>query len=85
MQTKKEKASCSNKMLVMDIYRRPFYFLLPDGADQHRTCCGAVFSLLIVLVILSYASYKFLDMLSFGDYKLYFSEQENYFKDTDAL
>ena len=85
MQTKKQRMSCSNKMLVMDLYKRPFNFLLPDNADKHRTCCGAVFSILIILVILTYASYKLQDMLSFGDYKLQFSEQENYFRDIDAL
>ena len=85
MQKKKQRTSLSNKMLSMDLYRRPFYFLLPDNSEKHRTCCGAVFSIFIILVILSYASYKFVDMLSFGDYKLYFSEQENFFKDIDAL
>ena len=69
----------------MDLYNRPFSFLLPNGAERHRTFCGAFISILIILVILSYASYKFLDMYNYGDYKLYSSLQENFFTEEDAL
>ena len=69
----------------MDIYNKPFAFLMPNGDYKHRTCCGAFASFLIILVILSYASYKFLDMINYGDYKLYSSLQENFFSEEDPL
>ena len=69
----------------MDLYNKPFYFLLPSGDPKHRTVCGAFVSILIIIVILSYASYKFLDMYNYGDYKLYTSLEENYFTELDAL
>ena len=58
---------------------------MPNGAEKHRTFCGAFVSILIILVILSYASYKFQDMVSYGDYKLFSSLQENFFTERDAL
>ena len=85
MKTGNERAAFRNKFLVMDLYNRPFSFLMPNGAEKHRTFCGAFVSILIILVILSYASYKFQDMVSYGDYKLFSSLQENFFTERDAL
>ena len=67
------KSACASIMsgtLRLDIYRRPFHFLMPDHEPEYRTLTGFFFSLLTILLLLSYAAYKFLDLVQLNDYRL---------------
>ena len=69
--TVRKKRNCSNferGILMLDSYRRPFNLLMPENTDRYRTFIGAFFTIVTLIVVLSYASYKFNDLLNQSDY-----------------
>ena len=55
-------------VLYVDLYRTPFLFLLADNKDKYRTYFGGCFSIITVILVLFYASFKFVNMTDLIDY-----------------
>ena len=74
-----------NKMLAVDLFKRPFKLLMPGGDDEYRTFLGSLISIFILCLILGFAGYKLGDLIEFNDYKLQEAEQENFFKANETF
>ena len=59
--------------------------MMPNQNDYYRSYLGTFMSLLTIIIIISYASFKFRDLLQFSDYQLLEIIQENYFTDQDTF
>ena len=51
--------SMQKKALFIDLYRRPFLFMMPDKVPSYRTLLGSMLSIFTLVLILSYATFKF--------------------------
>ena len=74
--------SCGNleqKALAIDLFDQPFYFMMPDHRDRYRTMLGSALTILTFILILMYASYKFIELLEYKDFKLMKFEKENFY------
>ena len=71
--------SFEQKILMFDLYEKPFNFLMPDHRDRYRTILGSFLSLITFVLVMGYAGYKFGNLLDYKDYKLMKFEQENFY------
>ena len=46
------------------MYQTPFNLVLPDDRASYRTLCGSIMSMLTVYVILLFAVYKIVNLVS---------------------
>mmetsp|Transcript_3956 Transcript_3956/g.4738 ORF Transcript_3956/g.4738 Transcript_3956/m.4738 type:complete len:225 (-) Transcript_3956:1540-2214(-) len=76
---------CQQKILWLDLYKQPFRLLLPDGSDQYKSFLGSLLSILTVMTLLSYATYKFSSLVSYSDYKVQVSNEENFYNADDKF
>ena len=56
--------------------------MMPDKKEFYRSICGTILSLMVILVVLSYGSYKIKDLVEFKDYRLLETRVDNYFEDS---
>ena len=49
-------------ILSLDLYYKPFAFLMPDHRDRYRSHFGSFLSILTFLIVITYASYKMNEM-----------------------
>ena len=56
---------------------------MPDGESEYKSFLGSILSIMTLLTLLSYASYKFTALISYSDYKVQVSDQENFYTDED--
>ena len=68
--------------MALDQFGQPFFFRLPDGRRDKRTCPGFVFTVLVTAAICFYAAHQFARLLGFGDTTIMVSKIDSYF-DTD--
>ena len=52
---------------------------MPDHEPRYRSLAGSCFSLFTIILVISYAAYKLIDLLELNDYKLQEAVQENFF------
>ena len=74
--------SCGNlkqKVLAIDLFDQPFYFMMPDHRDRYRTILGAVLTIITFILILGYGLFKITDLLEYKDFKLLKFEKENFY------
>ena len=57
------RTSVLNQLLRFDMYRQPFLFLMPDHEPSYRSCVGTVLSILTLILVTSYSTYKFIDLI----------------------
>ena len=57
--------------MILDVYKRPFYLLMPSKTEYYRNYLGMVLSLMTFIMLAAYGSFKFRDLLSLSDYNLY--------------
>ena len=50
------------------MYRQPFRLLLPDGHDTYRTFLGSLMSVITLVTMLAYGSYKVSMLTQMEDY-----------------
>ena len=84
----RRRPKCSHyakNMMVIDIYKRPFYFLMPDRTEYYRNNLGTCMSILTIFMVLAYGFIKFGDMMEYKDYKIFEIKEENYFRDSDLF
>ena len=55
---------CTLKLTSLDMYRRPFYFLMPGRTEYYRSVLGTIFSFITVLTIMISGSFKFVDLVA---------------------
>lgn len=67
------------KTLQLDMYRKPFLFLLPDHNEQYRTFLGSILSLITFLIMGFYSVYKIMTLFAITDYRIMKATSENYF------
>ena len=67
------------KVLVFDIYKEPFYFLMSDGVEGYRTLLGSCLSIWTFVVLLLYAMYKIIALAEYEDYQINKRTLENFF------
>ena len=51
------------KSLNLDIYKRPFNFLMPDHRETYNTWLGLVLSLFSMVCVCSYAVYQMISLV----------------------
>ena len=56
--SKKVMSDCSSRTLNLDIYRQPFRLLLPDKNGMYRTLLGSILSVITLVLMITYASFK---------------------------
>jgi len=49
----------ANKALVLDLYGRPFMFMLPNRNQKYKSIVGSLCTVFVFTVITVYAIYKF--------------------------
>ena len=47
------------KVLVLDLYGRPFMFMLPNHQQKYKSIIGSLCTIFILSIVLVYAVYKF--------------------------
>ena len=52
----------------MDIYKRPFYFLMPDHSEYYKNYFGTFLGILSILMIAGYGTFKFRDLIDSNDF-----------------
>ena len=57
-------------MQTLDLYHKPFDFLMPGGSDRHRTYFGAFVSIITLTIMIGYAYYKLRDLLEYNQYAI---------------
>ena len=67
--------------MALDIYKRPFYLLMPDRTEYYRNYFGVCLSILTSLIIISYGSFKFHDLIEYSDYRLFEVQQKNFYNE----
>ena len=72
-------------MLFIDLYRRPFLFMLSDDYDKYRTFWGGCFSIITVMLVLTYGSIKYVQMTDLQNYQLLDQEQEKFYSENDTF
>ena len=70
---------------MCDLYPQPFRLLLPDGKDKYRTFAGTLLSIGSLLVIISYAVYHLIGLMSNGEYLVQLQDYENFYATSDAF
>ena len=76
---------CQQKMLSLDLYRQPLLMLLPDGKNEYRTFTGAMLSILTIMVVLTYASFKFNAMIMREEFNLRSMDLASDFLETERF
>ena len=72
-------------MLMSDMYRQDFRFVLPDRQFQYRSLVGSCLSIFTVITIISYCSFKLHSLVTFGDFEVQTRDQESYFDQVDEF
>ena len=87
MNNQKETAcnKFKTKSLSLDLYRRPFYFLMPDHRETYNTWMGSVLSLLTIVIVFTYAAYQMIILVSLDQYNVETTFQENFFSANSTL
>ena len=70
------------KLLYLDLYPKPFHFLLPDDQPRYRSLLGSVLSVCTILAIFSYATFKLNRLVKLMDYSVNIVN-EDHFYDSD--
>ena len=76
---------CTGKITTLDMYRRPFYFLMPDRTEYYRSVLGTIFSFATIIIIVVNGSFRFVDLYSQSNYRLMEMKQELFFAESDSF
>ena len=74
-----------DKSLNLDIYKRPFNFLMPDHRETYNTWLGLVLSLFSIICVFSYAIYQMISLIQLDQYRLQTIAQENFYAEDQEL
>lgn len=88
MITRQKLTKCDSvyqRTAKLDVYGRPFTFLVSNNQVKYKTFMGAMLSVLTVITLITYMSYKISAMTNATDYKVQMQHQESYYDDSDEL
>ena len=57
-----------SKVLMIDLFRRPFNFLLPDHQSEYRTFLGSMLSVITAIFILVYGGFKIVEYSNHSEF-----------------
>ena len=66
-------------MLILDLFRRPFNFLLPDDQSKYRTFLGGILSIVTFVILLSYGGYNLALHYNRSEFTINQTRQSYYF------
>ena len=52
------KSNLCKRLLIFDMYAKPFDLVLPDDTNVYKTLCGSILSLITITTIALYAVFK---------------------------
>ena len=73
------------KILMLDRYRTPFRLMMPGNNDQYRTFLGSTFSIITLLLIMSYTTIKFSGLTDQADYSIMKAVKEDFYDPSDKF
>ena len=76
---------CQKKFMVLDLFRQPFRFLLPDREDMYRTFLGSSLSLLCFIILLGFGALKVTALATSSDYKIQVHDKKFFYDDVDEF
>ena len=71
--------------MILDVYKRPFNFLLPSKTEYYRNYLGMTLSLITILLLIAYGTFKFKALILFTDYNLFEIVQDSFYNDQDEF
>ena len=74
-----------SKLLVFDLYRVPFNFLLPDHQSSYRTLLGAVLTLITLVTMAAFANYQLMLYFDQSNFEINQVRQEYFFKPSEGI
>ena len=69
--------SFSQKILSLDLYKSPFFFMMPDHHTYYRTHIGSSLSILTFIIMSFYAVYELTDFISLNNYSVREVKEKN--------
>ena len=67
------------KTLNADLFSTHFMFKLPDRRENYRTTVGSAFTILMLVTLLIYGSFKLIILYELSDYSITIAVQEYFF------
>lgn len=67
------------KALVLDLYGRPFLFMLPNRKQKYKSIVGSICTIFILTIVFAYAIYKFDLLIQKEEARVQRSTEEEYF------
>jgi hypothetical protein len=61
---------CQQSALMLDIYGRPFKWILPGQKDTYQTFCGFLLSMVTFITIMTYGSLMLTSIVSKENYRV---------------
>ena len=81
----RSKRGCKQHALKLDIYKESFKLQLPDQVDKYRTMCGAILSVITILLLLAYAIYKVDLLIRLKDYRVQQATSTDFYRGNDGF
>ena len=54
----RDRSNYCQKLMILDVYGRPFDFLLPDGNKKFKSLPGTTFTAITVCLLIFYIGYR---------------------------
>lgn len=70
---------CTQKVLKLDLYGRPFMFMLPNHEQRYKSIVGSLCTILVLFVVFVYAVYKVQLLSDKDESRVQRTLEENYF------
>ena len=75
----------TQKALVLDIYGRPFQFMLPNSKQKYKSIVGSICTIFVMTMVLIYAVYKFENLVAKDESRVQISIENSYFNETEIF
>ena len=80
-----KRNKCSRFFVKMDHFGQPFNFVLPDNSTKLRSVPGAICWLIMITIMLGFATYRFEVLTSLSQYRTVHEIFEYYFDENDKI
>ena len=80
-----KRNKCSRFFVKMDYFGQPFNFVLPDNSTKLRSVPGAICWLIMITIMIGFATYRFEVLVSQSHYRTVHETFEYYFDENDKI
>ena len=80
-----KRNKCSRFFVKMDYFGQPFNFVLPDNSTKLRSVPGAICWLIMITIMLGFATYRLSNVITQSQYQKRQETFEYYFDGDDRL